>query len=156
MPTVHENKLNVVMVDTIADQSAPTATEITAGQDLTDWLNADGYAPTHTQNTASIAKLTGFVATNIGTRSLTFMLTGTYEPDVDGIDTVFDYFDESGKRTNLVVCRVGAPESGKRVEVYPVELSLPMWLASGENTHQQYQVQVTNHAEGNPAATVAV
>ena len=157
MPTVHENKLRVGLADTIADATLAEITdaEITASTELTDWLNADGYNPSHTQNTASIAKLSGFVATNIGTRSLTFTLRGTYEPDDTGVDTTFDYFDESGKRAVMWVSRIGAPAAGNRVELYPVEVSLPMWIASGENTHQQYEVTVTVHQDYELAATVA-
>lgn len=157
MPTVHENKLKVGLVDTIADDTLQeiTDTEISSGTELTDWLNADGYNPSHTQNTASIAKLSGFIATNIGTRSLTFTLRGTYEPDSSGVDDTFDYFDESGKRATMWVSRIGTPASGNRIELYPVELSLPMWVASGENTHQQYEITVTVHADYELAASVA-
>jgi hypothetical protein len=156
-PIVHEGELWVGWVETIADTSAPTTTELGTAVDLTPALTADGWAPNHTENTVSTDMLTGFIRQSIGTEGIGFDLTFLRFIDTATDNEAFDLFDERGKVGFLVVASTGgvAPVSADTVEVYPVEAGRRKRMASGANAHQKFTVKFVGNENYVDDAVVA-
>lgn len=157
-PVVHEGELYVAILPAVADISAPTAAEITAGTDLTPALTADGLTPNHTENVVSTDMLTGFIRQSIGTEGIGFDLTSLYYLDSGTDNEVWDYFDERGKAGFLLVGRVSAgttPSTSDVVEVYPVESGRRKMMNSGANAHQKFTVKFVGTEDYDDAAVVA-
>lgn len=129
-----EGNVKVYKVPTVADSTAPTDAEITAGTDLTALMPTQGVDITWTQNNASLAMLDeSFVAEVVGTESATITLTGVRD---DETDTFFEAFTR-GENFYLVVSRFGEAVATSVVEVYPCQSHRPVPMAPAENEFQQ-------------------
>lgn len=154
-PTVYEGNLHAYWVPTIADESAPTAAEITAGVDLTGSLTADGVSPSHTENMVSTDMLTGFIKQSIGTEGVTFGLTMLRYPDEDP-DEPYENFDERGKSGYLVLTSDGAAAASKVVEVYPAQAGRRKRVQTAANSHQAFSVKIAVSSDFTDDAVVAI
>lgn len=155
-PTVYEGNLHAHWVPSIADESAPTVTEIEAGVELTPSLTADGVSPNHTENTVSTDMLSGFIKQSVGTEGVTFNLTMLRYPDEDP-DEPYDNFDTRGKSGYLVLANDSdGTTSGDVVEVYPAEAGRRKRVQTAANSHQAFTVLVTVSDDFTDDATVAV
>ena len=135
---VFENQMRVYHLPEVADLSAPTETEITAGVDLTEQITADGIAIDFGNNTASIDLIAeGKIAQLPGTRSLQVNLTAVRDDDGD------DFWDEFGYGEDgvLVISPFGEADTGAEVYVVKGAAQEPQPMASAANTFQQSMVE---------------
>lgn len=124
---VHEGMTKVALVPTIANISAPTVAELTAGTDITELLTKDGLQISLNQNYADNSSLAGrFDAQVVG--SFGGNPTLVFKRD-NVTDTAWDLFTW-GTNTNLVVRR-GQPygeawAAADKVEAYPIQTHEPV------------------------------
>ena len=135
---VFEDQTHVYHVDTIADISAPTTTEITGGTDLTPQITADGVNFNFQNNTASVDMLAeGKILQKPGTRGLSVTLTAVRDDDVDDFWDEFEYNVEG----YLVIVPFGEAAADKGAYVIKGAPQEPQPQQSGANTFQQAQVE---------------
>lgn len=139
---VFENNWKVYWVDTIADISAPTVTEVSGGTELTPQITADGVGFNFNNNTASIDMIAeGKIAQKPGTRGVSVTLTAVRDSGTDDVWTTFDY----GTEGNLVVLPFGtdtSPEAGDEAYVVSGSAHEPQPQQSAANTYQQAQIEI--------------
>lgn len=149
-----EGKTKVYWLPAVASKTAPTNANITAGTPLTPFLPTSGVAIDWTQNNASIDMLdASFTPEVIGTEGATIALTFTRD-DVAANDTAWNLFVR-GTNGFILVSRFGAPVTGTKVEVYPVQCHRPTPLAPATNEFQQARVTLAVHDTPELNATVA-
>lgn len=154
-PQPYEGNLEAYYVPAIADKTAPTVAEMTAGTRLTPSLTADGVQPNHTENTVSTDMLSGFIKQSIGTEGVTFNLRMLRDFETS-TDTVYDLFDERGKDGFLVLSDTGAGQTaGDVVEVYPAQFGRRKRAQSGANAHNAFTVMCTVDDDFDDDAVVA-
>lgn len=155
-PLVHEGKLKVRLAPAVANKAAPTTAEINAAIDLEPALTADGFSPTHTENTVSTDMLSGFIRQSIGTEGVGFDLTFLRYAKNGTDNAVWDYFDERGGQGFLIVASEGSMAAGAVVEVYPVEHGRRKRVASGANAHQKFTVKFVGTEDYRDDAVVGI
>jgi len=138
-----DGKTRVAFVDAIADQAAPSVSELTGGLDLTFKVTRDGLMglePTTGEIDASSLGST-FDTKSIGISE--FSGTGLRLKKQDGTDTVYNTLIR-GKTGFLVVRRYIAATtawaSGQAVGVYPVICGETKELSPEKNTMARYEV----------------
>jgi hypothetical protein len=155
---VHDGNTKVHFLPSVANVAAPTAAEITAGDDITGAIPSDGVNVTNTRNNASVSMLdSAFTPEQVGTWGAGITLKFTRDPDGASDpagDVAFALFAERGPGF-LVISRFGDPVAGSIVEVYPVENHKPSPLATAENEYQMFEVQLAVTDEPNYLAEVA-
>lgn len=139
---VFENNFKVWWVDTIADISAPTTTEIDAGTDLTSQVTADGIGFNFNNNTASVDLIdAGKIAQKPGTRGVSVTLTAVRDSETDDVWDTFDY----GTEGYLVVIPFGddsSPAADEEAYVISGAAQEPQPQQSAANTYQQSQIEI--------------
>jgi hypothetical protein len=149
-----EGKVKAYFLPSVADISAPTVAEITAGTNLTPQLPTAGLEISFTENNASVSMIDeGFTAEAVGTYGATAALTFTRD-SVAGDDDAWTLF-ERGLEGFLLISRFGTPAAASRVEVYPIESHNPTPLAPAENDFQKMRVTLAVNAEPDLKAVVA-
>lgn len=146
---VHEGMTKVSWVPTIADVSAPTVAELTAGTDITTLLTKDGLNISLSQNTVDNSSLAETFDAQVvgswgGSVSLTFKRDGA-------TDTAWDLFTYG--ETGYVVVRRGEAYDGAfaasdKLEVYPAQAGEPIPNATAAN--QQATATVTMAVTAQP------
>ncbi|HEY9473586.1 MAG TPA: hypothetical protein VIS06_06995 [Mycobacteriales bacterium] len=130
-------------VPTIANLSAPTTTELTAGTHLTDQIPPDGFDPGVDTAAIDTSALSGKTHTEQGGRD-THKIVLTIKR-VSGTDTVASTLIKGA--TGFLVVRRGtatatAYAADDTVEIYPGECSAQKNMATAENAVDKYQVQI--------------
>jgi hypothetical protein len=139
--TPFDGNMAVWLVPTIADPSAPTVAEITAGVDISCYLTPDGYAPTADQATITDDRLCStetFGQPGRKTRGLT--LTGidnTNSPHEDDANELVDTLVEGTEM--FVVRRRGIPyttavAADQKVSVLPIKPGMKQDVAPEANS----------------------
>lgn len=136
-PTYEVTK--VYWLPTIANKAAPTAAELAAGTELTEWIPVDGVNRSPSQNMASQAMLgSSFVEEGVGTWGIGLTLTFVRH-ELAADDDAWELFDYKTAGF-LLIAPFGTPATGKRVEVFPAEAHKPVMQATAENAKQKFQV----------------
>ena len=157
---VFDGRYKVHLVDTIADQDAPTVTEIEAGDDITtrcpkdflNWGKSQGRV-----NAGDISTL--FAAEGMGTWTLPASMQVFLDTEAAN-EVAWDLID-NGVLTNLVIApygwsgTTGDPESGDKAYVVPVEFGMPTPTNPTENENQRAEVDIAVTGEPSFNATVA-
>lgn len=139
--TPFDGNMAVWLVPTIAEPSAPTVAEITAGVDISCYLTPDGYAPTADQATITDNRLCStetFGQPGRKTRGLT--LTGidnTNTPDEATFNELVDTLVEG--TSMFVVRRRGIPfddaiAAAQKVSVLPIKPGMKQDVPPEENS----------------------
>lgn len=151
----HESLL-VYWIVTIANRTAPTVAEFTAGTNLTSLVPVDGVNVGGTRNNASQAMLGGaFVTEEPGTWGTSMEVTFVRD---SSSDTAWDLFAGAYKTVGHLALRragSGVIAAGNKVEVYPVSTHEPQMLASAENEYAKFTVTYAVTAQPSLEATVA-
>ena len=140
---VHEGNTKVSFVPTIADLSAPTVAELTAGTDLSTLLTKDGLSTPDSQNMVDSSTLADtFDAQRVGSWGGSISLTG-FRDSESANDDLWD-LAVYGTEGNIVVRR-GLPYSdawaaAQNVEVYPIEFHEPVMNATAANEEARFTV----------------
>lgn len=115
---IYDGNLYVYFLPAVADISAPTVAEITAGDLLSDQMKVEDLDIPWSENEYDNSKATSaFQATGVGTYGAG-PITITLDDNDDKV--LFDSFAR-GDTGFLLVSRHGAAVATSRVEVYPVE-----------------------------------
>jgi len=135
--TVFEGQVKVVFCTAIADKTAPTDSEVTAGTDLTSFVTKDGYRP-NTRFTrvdaATIAEV--FDATEPGSTGADLELK--FKSD-DTTDTPRSTLGTYGTAGFVVIGHYGSAEvAGDEVTVWPVKTGMPQEANSAANEQQSW------------------
>lgn len=124
---VHDGNYLVSWVDTIADQAAPTVTELTAGIPLECQVTPDGLGREASDETVDTSRLCSvFTTTQVGRTSFEVSLTLVRLDTQDGT-TTDDAYDtlKKGKLGFIVIRDNKSAEEpwaeGDEVEVFPVQ-----------------------------------
>ena len=136
----HEQNTRVVWVPTIADTSAPTAAELSAGTDITSYLTKDGLETPADQNMVDNAGLdTNFNAQGVGNYGGGITLK-CFRTSTDAAWDLFVY----GTEGYVVVARdsIGGIASGDDVEVYPAQMHQPVMMNTAENERQKFSAKL--------------
>lgn len=152
---VHEGNTKVAWVPTIANIAAPTAAELTAGTDITEFLTKDGLKLPQSQNFADNSSLADtFDAQVVGSHGGNITLTIKRD---NGTDTAWNLFSW-GEVGNLVVRRgedySGAFAAADKLEVYPAMSHNPIPNDTAANTQATANVgmAVTSQPDLNAVA----
>lgn len=137
----YEGRTKIHWVPTIADQSAPTVTEIGAGTDLTPFVTKDGYQPNVTNNTIDTAGIDN---------DFNSQIQGSFGADLtlncmrdDTTDTAFTTLVRLAQGYVVVgLDSAGGIVATDIVEVWPAELGTPVMANSGQDTLQTFSVSV--------------
>lgn len=153
---VHEGNTKVSWVPTIADISAPTVAELTAGTDLSTLLTKDGLSLPDSQNMVDSSTLADtFDAQRVGSWGGSITLTGFRD---DTNDTLWD-LAVYGTEGYLVVRRGLAYDTAwaasQDVEVYPAEMHEPVPNATGANEEARFTLALAVTGQPNKRAAVA-
>ena len=157
---VFDGRYQVHLVDTIADQDAPTVTEIEAGDDITtrcpkdflNWGKSQGRV-----NAGDISTL--FAAEGMGTWTLPASMQ-VFLDTTEANEVAWDLID-NGVLTNLVILPYGgsgtdgAVATGDKAYVVPVEFGMPTPTNPTENENQRAEVDIAVTGEPSFNATVA-
>ena len=112
--------VEIFVVPAIADISAPTTAEITAGDDLTGFVKRDGLSTPQSGSTADISDIGDrFNKNTAGSYGGDNVSVTAYRDDEDGEDSAWDALIPLTEGY-LLVSRFGTPEAGSKVEVYPI------------------------------------
>lgn len=153
---VYEGRTNVYWLTTVANTSAPTVAEITAGTELTDFVSKDGVAVninTNNVDSATIAEV--FDSQVVGSYGADLQLTMFRD---DTADTAWELcvYGTSGY---LVIDRFNVsgslPAATDKVEVWAVEMHQPAPQNSAANTQQRFIEKFAVTAAPKLAAVVA-
>jgi hypothetical protein len=132
-------------VTTLSSVSAPTATQINAGVDLTPWLRQDGLNRTVTGNETDTADATDtFNKTDVGTYDATLEVTFLRD-SVGASDTAFTTLPR-GTRGYLVVAPMGwasgaaTATAADRCEVWTAVVTAAGADSEGPNKAQVFKV----------------
>jgi len=137
----YENNLKVKWVTTIADPTAPTTLELSAGDDLTPYIPVSGVDRPSQQNQASLAMLDdAFISESPGTWSVgPINLTFVRDPANEDATHPWQLFSY-GTAGFLVISPNDSFDSADEVSVYTVTSHEPAEMPSAENTKQQFTV----------------
>lgn len=152
---VYEGKTNVYWVVTIATESTPTAAEISAGVDLTDFVAKDGVAVNiNTNNVDSATIGETFDAQLAGSWGSDLQLTMFRD---DSADTAWDTC-VYGSNGYVVIDRFNTsgtePSNGDNVEVYPAQMHTPSPQNSAANTQVRFVEMFAVRSQPYLSATV--
>jgi hypothetical protein len=153
---VYEGRTNVYWVTTISNIAAPTAAEIAAGTNLTNFVAKDGVAVnTTTKNVDSATIAETFDSQIVGSWGGEIELTMFRDDTADTAFTLCVY----GTNGYLVIDRFGpsgtAPVATDKVEVWPAEMHQPVPQNSAANTQQRFMEKFAVTSQPNLSATVA-
>ena len=155
-PYAYEGKTRMWYLPAVADATAPTVSEFTAGTEITSQSTADGVTPNHTENFVATGMLSGFIRNSIGTEGVTFNLRFLRNFDAGG-DQAWALFDTRGKIGLLAIINDGAdPAASGEAELYPAEFGRRKRVQSGANTHQAFSVQVAVNSDFTDDAIIAI
>lgn len=155
---IFDGMTKVSFVDTIADISAPTAAELTAGTSLEHLITPDGLAITPATASVDNSSLAStFTTATVGRRSYTIALTCKVTDDSGGGDAkttlVYQAAGFLVVRRNLAVGTAFA--AAQTVEVYPVEVGEPAYATPAPNEVQKFTADLMVTADADTNATVA-
>jgi hypothetical protein len=153
---VYEGRTNVYWVTTISNIAAPTAAEIAAGTNLTNFVAKDGVAVNTTTNNVDSATIAEtFDSQIVGSWGGEIELTMFRDDTADTAFTLCVY----GTNGYLVIDRFGpsgtAPVATDKVEVWPAEMHQPVPQNSAANTQQRFMEKFAVTSQPNLSATVA-
>lgn len=154
---VYENNYRVHWCPAVADITAPTVAEITAGDYLGRLITKDGAALGISQNRVEVASIDElFDAERMGSWGARPVLS-LYRDDItetDGWDLV-----SNGAIGFLVIspfqATPGTEAAGDPAYVFPAEMGVPMPQDSGANSPQTFKVEFAVTSEPEMDATVA-
>ena len=135
--TPYDENVKVFFCETIVDRDAPTEAEIGAGIDWTPFLTKDGVNVPNAQNMVDTGGIdTSYDAQQVGTWGGAPLVLTMFRDDTDETDSYdsITYRD----RGFVVISRFGVPESGGRVEVWPVEAHEPTLQQTAGNEAQKF------------------
>ena len=147
----------VYWVPTIADISAPTVSELTAGVDITCFLTKDGLAPGGSTSKVDGGSLCSRVdGQSIGSVTYDATLKGYRDRESGGDDF---WILCSWNAAGYLVIRRGTTYStafaaANKVEVYEASMGEPVMASSAKDTNQTFEVQLAV-ANADIKATVA-
>ena len=136
---VYEGKTNVYWVLSIATDSTPSLTEITAGVDLSGFTAKDGVAVNITGNNVDSSTITEvFDAQVVGSWGADLQLSMFRDDTADTAWTTCVY----GSNGYVVIDRFNAagtlPTNGDKVEVWPSQMHQPASQNSATNTQVRF------------------
>jgi hypothetical protein len=136
---VYEGLTNVYWVLSIATDSTPTATEISGGVELTDFVAKDGVAVNiNTNNVDSATIAETFDAQIVGSWGADLQLTMFRDNVADTAWTTCVY----GSNGYVVIDRFNpagtAPGNGDKVEVWPAQMHQPAPQNSATNAQVRF------------------
>jgi hypothetical protein len=149
-------QLGLYFVPTIADITAPTVTEITAGVDLQNFVTRDGVKTPNTGNTVDSSTVGNRFTTTVPGTTGGDAATLTCHRDSKGTDdTAWTTFTE-GSQGFLAVARAGwaqsvttglgdpaaLPVEGDRCEIYPVAVLTRAMADTAENQTSRFDAQL--------------
>lgn len=146
-------------VTTIADISAPTVAELTAGIMLEETLMRDGGLSGFKAETADVenTKVAGTFETNLPGMA-SFSNTMLRFAKQDGTDTIYDTLTRNTSGYVVIrrsIDRTTAWTAGQEVQVFPVRCGQTSWMEAEKNTVDRYEIPVKIHTEPDIRATVA-
>lgn len=139
---IADGNLFVYHLTTIANVTAPTTTEITAGTKLSAEMKVDDLDISFTENEFDNSNAeSAFQATGVGTYGASMSITLDDNDD----KVLFDLLSR-GLKGFIVVSRHGAPVAADIVEVYPTEChgSKPMNTPSNEKVKFSARFAITS------------
>lgn len=140
----------------IANASAPTVAEITAGTEVTDYVPKDGWRPNVRNNRVDNTSLsTTFDAEQMGSHGA--QLSVTFKRDFPD-EAAWDLFKTRGASGHLVALPLkgsGAVAAADAAEVWPVEAGAPVPQNTAANQQQRFSVDFAVTAEPTLTAVVA-
>jgi hypothetical protein len=149
----------VWFVTTLSSTTAPTATQINAGVDLTPFLRRDGLSTPNSGSVIDIADAASqFNKTAPGTRGGDALTLNLYRESVAAND---DAWDATAELTAgyIVVRRFGGSTvnatAGDKVEVYTGTVISREMQQIGDNDPQRFNVMFSVESEPSMSATVA-
>jgi hypothetical protein len=157
---VHDGNYLVTWVDTIADISAPTTTELSAGMALECQVTPDGLAREASDESVNTSRLCSvFTTTKVGRTSFEVSLT-LVKVDTSGtaVDEAYDTLKKG--KTGYLVIRDNKSGSdpyavGDEVEVYPAECGTRSKAAPAANELQTFTLPLNVHADPDLYSVVA-
>jgi hypothetical protein len=157
-----DGKIRAFWLTAIANQNAPTTTELNAGLELTLTLTPDGLtglqpdtADVDASSLASTFNATGNGRTSFSNTQLTFKKQS-------GTDTIYDTLIRDASGFLVVrrsVAQATAWASGQKIQVYPATCEETAWVDFAPNTLERYIVglKITAGAAGTgPSLRAAV
>lgn len=158
--------LRLSFVPSVANKSAPTVAELTAGTDLTPYVKRDGLTTPKSGNTISLADVSSpFNKTGAGTYGGDAITLKCYRDSVSGSDTAWSTLvplsaaAPTGTEGFLVVRRFGgsgvAFAAADKVEVWPVSVISREMDAIAENEAQSFTAMLAVTDEPDDGAVVA-
>lgn len=157
-----DGRTRVYWVTTIANQSAPTTTELNAGIDLTSTLTADGLSGLQPETAAvDTSSLASTFTSNVNGRT-SFGNTRLRLKKQSGTDTIFTTLTRDTAGFLVVrrsVTQSTAWASTQGVEVYPALIGEVARMDPEPNTVERYElpIQITAGASGTgPSLRAAV
>ena len=159
MARITSEQLTVWWLTTLSSTTAPTATQINAGNNLSSQIPVDGVNLGGSRNNASQAMLgDAFVTEEPGTWGTSMEVTFVRDSG-DGTGTFpWNVFAGAYKTTGFLVLRrsgTGNAVAAQKVEVYPATTHEPQMLASAENEYSKFTVTFAITAKPELEATVA-
>lgn len=157
-----DGKIRAFWLTAIANQNAPTTTELNAGLELTLTLTPDGLsglqpdtADVDFSSLASLFNATGNGRTSFSNTQLTFKKQS-------GSDTIYDTLVRDAAGFLVVrrsIAQATAWASGQKIQVYPALCEETAWVDFAPNTAERYIVglKITAGAAGTgPSLRAAV
>lgn len=151
-----DGRVKIFAVPSVADKSAPTTTELTAGVDLTAFFPKDGLNPAITQNSVDTSSLADVFDTAVpGTEGGDIPLTLQRD---NVTDTAWDHFTRD--LDEFLVVRRGPLASdafaiGDNVEVYDFISQHPQPNQTATNAVDTFTVTLHNKTAPDRKAVVA-
>lgn len=158
---VHDGNYLVSFVDTVADISAPTVAELTAGLELECQLTPDGLGREASDETVDTSRLCSvFTTMKQGRTSFEVSMTLVrLDEQVSGVvDTAYATLVK--RKLGYFVVRDNLPATvawaaGQDVEVYPVECGTRSKANPAANEQQTFTIPMTTYADPDLYSVVA-
>lgn len=147
---VFEENYHVYMLATPpADPEAPTMAEINAGDDITDYIPKDGFAPGVSNNRVPAGSLaTSFDGELMGSHGAQLAITA-FMDDQNGANDAFDTFGVRGWTGAFVVTWRAAAAAGEPAFVWPyVEAGSPGLPTTAANERQTFNAEFAVGGDG--------
>lgn len=151
-----DGNMRVFVVDSIADEAAPTVAEIDAGTEITSFIPKNGWGASNSANRVDTGDLSTLYDSEVlGTWKITLDLTILRD---DTTDTAWDEFQTHGAQTHIVVLPfkgTGSVAASDVCQVYPVETGQATPNQSAANERQTASVPLAVTGEPSLDGSVA-
>lgn len=152
----YEGKTRVFWATTVADISAPTVAEITAGTDLTPFMPKDGLSRSPSFQTVDLSTLSSeFDAEGQATWGVPVQLKVLRDTVSNDAYDLFATHATSGFLIVLPELGTGVVVAAVDAEVYPSQASIAIPNSTAGNERQMATVGISVTSEPNLSATVA-